>query len=523
MRRSSTIVLGEDPAIVNLLRSNLAPVESAGTSFAHAESLEEIAGVIQKEDNRVAVIDSNCGKFSATEVVSKVRATSEKLPVICLVEEDNPQAISNLLACGADAYLNKSNISPELLDHTISHALIIREAKTPEGKTKRLQDELEVQNQLLEECHRKVTSLYHATHEFVDNVSHELRTPLTVVKEYTSLIHDGLVGEINDDQKDLLNNALIRVDDLASMVEDMLDSSKLRTGLLNISRQETQASEVIERLKTSFQRKADAFGVCLEIDIPQDLPWIYCDPAQIARVLRNLAANAVKFAEEGGVVRIWVKHKPDKDCVVVGVTDNGPGIRPQALTQIFEAFQQIGDDTRRSTKGLGLGLSIVKDLVHLNFGDIEVHSVPGEGSEFSFSVPLAGSTGIIEHYLQRLGEFRGGSSFVSMVKVNAAEIGEPGSLDMLDTFLQNQIRRTDLVFRQDQRAWLIVAATNTRGLNTMIGRIIRSREETNRNTAGIPLPALEYQVQGNWRVKDQQSELVQMYSRLIRAREGVNV
>src|SRR5262249_54073804 len=140
-----------------------------------------------------------------------------------------------------------------------------------------------------------------------------------------------------------------------------------------------------------------------------------CDPEKIGRVITNLAINAMKFCAEGGRARIWARADDGSDDVVVSVTDNGPGIAPESLQEIFQRFKQLDQNVRASTKGFGLGLNIARELVRLNFGEIEVESSVGMGSTFRFTIPKASARAIVPRWLASVRAARPGSDHVSLV------------------------------------------------------------------------------------------------------------
>ena len=327
---------------------------------------------------------------------------------------------------------------------------------------------------------KKLARLYETAHQFVDNVSHEFRTPLTVIKEFASILQDGLAGEVSGEQREFLTIILNRVDDLSLMTDDMLDISKIEAGLLGVAHEETQIEQIVEHVRTTLERKAAANGATLEIAIESALPAIYCDPEKIGRVIINLAVNAFKFSGEGGKVALWARDDGDRSQIIVGVTDDGPGIAPESLQAIFARFKQAGGEIRASTKGFGLGLNIAKELVDVNFGDLEVDSEIGRGSTFSFSVPAFEPEQILERYLKRINYFHDSASSVSLIKAQIEPPSEAALANDVKRFLQYQIRHGDLLFETGPDAFLICAGANQEQLDEMIARIVKAQSDANR-------------------------------------------
>lgn len=367
----------------------------------------------------------------------------------------------------------------------------------------------------LEKKNRRLAELYHTAHRFVDNVSHEFRTPLTVVKEFSSIIRDGLAGEVNPEQREYLDIVVSRVDDLAIMIEDMLDISKLEAGVLGVCRQDTRVEEIVDHIRPSLERKFASRQVSLTFAIDEGLPGVYCDPEKIGRVLINLVINALKVSRDGGRVELWCRFDPAQSEVLMGVTDDGPGIAAEDRQRIFERFKQIGGDPRASTKGFGLGLNIARELVHLNFGDIRVESVLGEGSTFSFSIPISDRLPLIRRYLQRVEQLTGGSAAVSLVRAQVQPTVNRARVEDVETFLQHQLRCNDLLFRTLSHQWVIVAPADRHAVNQLIERIGKAHAESNRNRMGGPMPSIDFQPGGTWRIRHPREEFMSRFESML--------
>lgn len=358
---------------------------------------------------------------------------------------------------------------------------------------------------------QRLAEMYDTAHQFVDHVSHEFRTPLTVIKEFASIILDGLAGATNSEQREYLEIIVNRVDDLSVLVDDMLDTSKLEAGLLGIARADCQIEQIVERVRTTLERKASAARARLEIDIPPDQPAVYCDAEKIGRVITNLVVNALKFCGENGLVTLRSTVDASQHAVTVSVIDNGPGIAPENLEALFQRFRQIGGPARSGLSGFGLGLSIAKELVTLNFGDITVESKPGSGSTFSFTVPFADRRSLLRRYLHRVEDLRAGSACVTLIRLTSDPDAAAESLDELEHLVQCDTRRSDLLFRTAPHRWLLVAAANQEDLQPLIERVQRARAESSRSRIGEILPRLTLESVGSWSVDEESGVFVESF------------
>ena len=290
-----------------------------------------------------------------------------------------------MLRQGAQDYLLKHEVEPKLLARSLRFAIERQRTAALESCI----EQLAAAQVLLKKKNRRLAKLNRTVHEFVDNVSHEFRTPLTVIKEYASLVKDGVVGAVSDEQKQMLTIVEDRADDLNTMVDDMLDVSKLEAGLLRVDRRICQVADIVARVWPARECKAAVRGVQLEFQLDPKLEAVFCDPEKAGRVLTNLVTNAIKFCGQPG--RVWLNcdREPDGAGVRLSVRDNGHGISPENQRAIFLRFKQLSESIRSSTKGFGLGLNIAKKLVELNLGEITVESEIGRGSTFAFTLPKA--------------------------------------------------------------------------------------------------------------------------------------
>lgn len=350
-----------------------------------------------------------------------------------------------------------------------------------------LLEKVRANERLLARKNKHLARLNRTAHRFVDNVSHEFRTPLTVIMEYVSIVRDGLVGDLNEKQLQLLDVSVDRADDLNNMVNDMLDVSRLGAGILGLNRCSCRMEKIVEHVRPNLERKAAIKHVTIEIDIDAALPAVYCDPEKIGRVLINLAVNAIKFSGPPGHVRIHVGVDPLAPQVVTSISDTGPGIDSQRLGELFKRFKQLGAESSGSTKGFGLGLNIAKDLVGLNFGEIRVESQVGVGSTFSFTVPIDDPLEVTRRYL---GQAKKGLSGLSLMEARLDASIENAVADDVDAFLNRLLRRHDILFRATPRRWVMLLSASEAEVTLFLARSQQVLVNTNRNRPYGPLPEL---------------------------------
>ncbi len=222
--------------------------------------------------------------------------------------------------------------------------------------------------------------------DFVANASHELRTPIAAVRSATETLRWGAL----DDRVaairfiDIIERNAQR---LQSLVEDMLELSKLESNEFKLKRERVELQRVVPIVLALFRERADKKGVALGSDLPGSLPLVDGDPRALEHVLSNLVDNAVKYCPPGS--RILVGASADESRVRLVVADTGPGIAPEHLARVFERFYRVDAGRSRELGGTGLGLSIVKHMVEAMRGKVSVESVVGKGSTFSVALGRA--------------------------------------------------------------------------------------------------------------------------------------
>jgi signal transduction histidine kinase len=216
-------------------------------------------------------------------------------------------------------------------------------------------------------------------------MSHELRTPLNSIIGFTGILLQGLVGQLNEEQKKQLGMVRTSANHLLALIDDVLDISKIEAGQLQVDHEPFDLPASIKKVEQTVRPLAEKKGLDLTIDVASDVGIIESDIRRVEQVLLNLLSNAIKFTERG---RVTVTSSAGPGTVITRVTDTGIGIQNEDIDRIFKPFLQIDSGITRKYEGTGLGLSICKKLVQLLGGDIWVESVWQEGSTFSFSLPV---------------------------------------------------------------------------------------------------------------------------------------
>ncbi len=221
--------------------------------------------------------------------------------------------------------------------------------------------------------------------QFLANMSHELRTPLNAILGYAELIHDNIYGPVPDKMLRVLERIQANGQHLLGLINDILDLTKIEAGQLKLALVDYSLDDVIHGVVHSVEPLALEKNLKLVAEIPAGLPVGHADERRIAQVLLNLVGNAIKFTETGGVT---IRAAAEGGSFLVSVHDTGPGISAADQRKVFDEFEQVDSSSTRSKGGAGLGLSIAKRIVAMHGGRIWVESTLGQGSTFSFSLPI---------------------------------------------------------------------------------------------------------------------------------------
>lgn len=287
-----------------------------------------------------------------------------------------------------ESYLAK-NIPVKRKDNTIFYADVIASFITMSGKpcvagffrdvTER--KKLEEETRIAEEI--KTSSEIKS--KFTSMVSHELRSPLAVIKESINLVMEELVGDLTNEQKDVLKTAKNNIDRLSRLINNVLEFQKLGSARPELDLKEYNINDIILSTSRDMNILAEKKGLTFTVNIDESIPIMQFDKDKIVQVLTNLLSNAIKFTEKGGVI---VSAEREDNVAHIVVEDTGPGMQEEELPRLFRAFEQLGGGLGKKRGGTGLGLAISKEIILAHNGKIWAESCPGKGSLFHFTLPI---------------------------------------------------------------------------------------------------------------------------------------
>lgn len=379
----SVLLIDDDPASTHLCARYLERDSSRKYELLSTESAAEgvrecVAGAFD-----IVLVDYFLPGSSAVQVLGKIRERlgEDAPPAIVLTAGNSVQAATKAMLAGASDFLPKSALSPESLSRSIENAV---EKKKLEQTARRRHEKILEMNEMLV---RKGEELQ----RFYQSVSHEVKTPLAAAREFIALTLDGVAGPISDKQTEFLTYAIDSCDQITAHFNDLLEMTRLDTGKVALDLEWAQLDSVIARCLASASAAVEARQLYVQTKKQDSLPDLRFDVNRIIQVLANLLNNAVKFSPAKGKIVLTVAETDDKRRVRISVADEGCGIHENELPQVFERLYQAQvEGEQQMEAGLGLGLSIAREIVLLHGGSIWAESFLGRGSTFYVELPVEG-------------------------------------------------------------------------------------------------------------------------------------
>ncbi|MEO1008568.1 MAG: HAMP domain-containing sensor histidine kinase [Planctomycetota bacterium] len=425
--------------------------------------------------------------------------------MIVVTSSGNEDIAARVFRLGAADYIRKdtafgdeANFRRALLESLRRYDL--------EHTTRELTRRLKQANNDLTTKGERLAAMSETAHRFVEDVAHEFRTPLAVIQEFASIMGDGIGGEISPKHGEFLGFIVDATRDLTQLVDDFLDGGKLRAGTLRVARQPIGVDALLDSAWPMLESRAR--GITLERHLAADVRDAFGDPDKARRTLINLVINAIKFSGAGTEVAVSVRRDGD-DAIRIAVEDQGPGMTEEQQTQLFERFRQADAMETFGSKGFGLGLSIVKELVDINLGAVDVRSRLGEGSTFSFTLPTPQPRSVLGHYLRWLAREQRHEQ-VAALRVQRDE--PAGDRDALFAFLATESRAHDLQLPDPAGDGVILLgpAQDPAGWRTRLLALDRARPQAG---PGQPPGAMRCEHLGRWDLASAEPPLLAIVTR----------
>jgi len=484
-------------------------LKSHGYPCAVALAAEDACQVAERFEAQVALVDVCLGSESGLDVVTELKQAQPDMLCIMVSAYADTESAMQALQEGARAYLQKPVDPGELLE-TMEACSERLQAHRRKAAAEQALREAHAQ---LERRNRRLAELRENAERFVDDVSHEFRTPLTVIKEFTSILAEGLSGPLTKEQAEYLALIAKAVEDLTRMVNDLLDSSRLESSLRRVDRRRCKVAEIIRSVCPMLSRDAKARNIRIVEDVAPKVSDVFADEEKVRRILVNFVVNALKFSPADTQVTLWARDL-SQGLVEIGVTDQGRGMSPEDLKVIFSRFKRVGNTAGLGTRGFGLGLHIAKELVWLNLGKVHVESTLGKGSTFSFTLPKCNRKAVLESYFGQLNE-PGEETAVSALVITTAE--DERSLDQAREFLISECRPMDLVLA-DKRTHRLILLGWTDLPEDWAHRLETARDKSMKDNPSLRNPVMRITAIGTWQCPTKSEEAMALVLKVLSGR-----
>ncbi len=374
-----TVLIVEDQAdvagfIVTLLETN-------GYASRHVTRAADAKTYLEREPAVAAVLlDIMMPDASGLEVLAFARAhePTRELPIILVTALDSEEDRLKGLKAGANDYITKPFGAEELL-RRMQNAVSQRQ----------LQLDLQQHVDDLAERNDRLDRISRIKDQFINAASHDIRSPLTNIKGYAELLKSGALGEINAEQENAVDVVLRNCDHVLGLLNKLMDVNLIDSGEFYLNLQSVDLAHAIMATVVSLKPRAAEKGIEIEKPRIEDgVGSIVGDQERLLSVVENLLGNAIKFCSGGD--RITFELRREGVEAVLRVADTGPGIPAAELPKIFSRFSHLSVRPTGGEKSVGLGLSLVKDIVEMHEGAIACESVEGEGTAFIVRLPCAG-------------------------------------------------------------------------------------------------------------------------------------
>ncbi len=357
--------------------------QSCGVDLALAATLAEDALSSTTTPIRLPISPEVLIPKLGEKLVQRGVITDEALHT-ALIYQKEQNALNKPVLIG-QALIHLGYLDRTTLDQTITAQILDLQAALSRSN-RDLEKRVQEYTADLQRALQKLAELNQLKSNFISNISHELRTPLTHVKGYLELLSDESLGPLSKEQEEATHVMARSVDRLETLINDLIKFSETSKGGISLQLENIPLQGLLEKITSDAMYKADKRDIVLKCQLPAELPDVVADEENIHWVISQLVDNAIKFTNPGGKVTLGAVT--DGVSVMISVVDTGIGIPKERQEEIFLPFHQLDNSPRRRYGGTGMGLTLVKRIIEAHNTQLQLHSVPGKGTRFQFSLPV---------------------------------------------------------------------------------------------------------------------------------------
>ena len=377
------LLVEDNPTDALMVEVALEEMSAPAPLLTHVELLADAKQALKSQEFDVVFIDLNLPDGEGLGNFEQLHELMPDLPIIVLTGLSDESVAVAAIARGASDYLIKGEAPAALLERSIRYA--IERKRNENGRLELVKAQIE---------REEAEAANAAKDQFLATISHELRTPLNAIMGWTSLVRGGELDEETTQQalEVIERNARVQ----AQLIEDLLDVSRIISGNFRLEFGEIDLCSIVKTTELTLQPQIQGKRLDLKLDL-QPVAEICGDPTRLQQVVWNLISNAIKFTPENKQVRVSTQQRSDH--IILEVADDGQGIAPDVVPHIFDRFRQADGSTTRRHGGLGLGLAIVRHIVELHHGTVDVRSAgAGQGTTFTVTLPMRSAAEVVEDF-----------------------------------------------------------------------------------------------------------------------------
>ncbi len=369
MTLTKILLIEDDEADYFILSKHLAKSSNLHYQLDWESSYQAGLERMLSNEHDLCMLDYRLGEYNGIQLIKEARQQGYSGPIVLLTGADESEIDIQALQAGADDYISKNQLDSNLLPRVIRYAI---ERKKTEHERERL-------------LHEQIASkeLDQRKNEFVGIVVHELKTPLTSLKGFAQLLRRRLSQSVDQQARQLANRIDVQTNKLTSLIDDMLDVTRIEGGTFQFDEEAFVFDELVEEIVEELQLTTEKQQIIRQGQTDKS---VWGDRQRVGQVITNLLSNAIKYAPAAPV--ILLNLSTDDSNVSLSVQDSGPGIPLEKQQRIFEPFYRIEASEQRGAPGLGLGLFISAEIIQRQNGTIWVQSVEGQGTTFGFTLPI---------------------------------------------------------------------------------------------------------------------------------------
>ena len=371
-QRLNALLIEDNPADARLIREMLRDASGMPVRLVAEASLADGLAQAEQGDFDVLLLDLSLPDSHGLETFTRAQIAAPHLPIVVLSGLADETVALDAVHRGAQDYLVKGQVDGHVLIRAMRYAV----------ERKRLDDE---RAELIARERAAQHELERQKDEFFANVSHDLRTPLFAIKVSIGVVLANEPPDTPEPLHRLFTNIDAAADEMARLVDDLLELTRLQAGRVQLRLAECDLTELATRVSHSIEPLAAESDQRLTLAVPPKPVVVQADAARLERVLANLLGNAAKYGRRGGLITLALERLDGG--ALLSVADDGPGIPPSEHERIFERYYRVANEETRRKPGSGLGLPIARRMVELHGGRLWVESRPGQGATFKVALP----------------------------------------------------------------------------------------------------------------------------------------